>query len=1150
MYQTATQQTRQPLTIKFEVVPQSDTDYVDTEEQFENTRLLATPCEGQSNRGDERFNGTGEYNGPEQTVTDNAELAPLHLASERANNPGDQSSYLILEDVPRPDTGNNEQDITNNSPVNQPAGTGLHSTWTSHDLEQGGYSFSGFLETRNEGKVFSVREAPNYKPWVFRSPFMGILLLLILISLGLVELAVYMLPDGMKDAAPAYTIYNSTASHLQSSPIHVKDTKDLQGHQIVREESIYKLLGDLRRSSSLTIDRIASISSVPPIVFTSPSNLKPVLTGLEPMTSNIGSLTSSIIAAPRNIAKSSTTYPIVKPPHSNYTSTTFGGTNKICTEYFYPPLPTTTVEIVTMTIGPEDPSTTTGSSKPLDDDCDTTLTETYYATGHVTVGLNTVTVDLRTPIRTKDQKSGVTPTSISAAEPISTCYYTTVTETSEANILVVSTTTTVDITVLLDKRQPPLTLYPPPLVRQACISGGVFTVTENVAELGHTTITEFNTVTVDVRRPSITVDKSSTTRTDQPPLIDSPPTSATDPLNDMPTETSNAQFSGSTENRQKGGQLTSAITTKDGPHTISISTKIPVDDHETSVHSPKSEDEITTMFSIITTDENGKTVTSTKTTTFALGTESLQTTTIAFSTVDKDGNALITTTTHLVDSTGENTESVLNIPSTSRDAQGVILTAVETTLTNSNGEPTLTSSMLIYGIMRTTTVEDSLERPTDTKEFVVFNEPETSTFINSKGEPMTTATLYMISQTNTLTDENGEPTITIVTVLTKTPSIVILTNTQGSATATWTSLVPAEFPTTVPSNFATPTASPTNNSSSSAESGELYKVYAITHSEYFTGLILPTLLATALSIPIRILSYVAKLYQPFHALASTLGGSSAYASICFKTLGIRASIVGFQSIPHGQYLLPITDVLVALSAILVPLSSEIVRVILQGDDCHRGQGNADNCAITIGVFPIPAMIAVAVLVLMAVLIILAAAVTLWRYRTGVRTKPWSLLEMSRLASEPEFRDYLGRLQEDMNGGKIRINDVVQSFEGKRFTLDHRRDVTDMTTKYSVLVFENSGEPSMKTPREIQRGRRQPKGEPQKSTPFFVLTIWGRLLVMAVLCGLLALILVYNNTGGDTGFERFMDSESLGVRLVFTTVGIIITLFWTSYFNCK
>lgn len=207
-------------------------------------------------------------------------------------------------------------------------------------------------------------------------------------------------------------------------------------------------------------------------------------------------------------------------------------------------------------------------------------------------------------------------------------------------------------------------------------------------------------------------------------------------------------------------------------------------------------------------------------------------------------------------------------------------------------------------------------------------------------------------------------------------------------------------------------------------------MYAITHSEYFTGLILSTLLTTALSIPIRILNYAAKLYQPFHVLASMPGGASATASICLKTLGIKASLMGLQSLPNGQYLLPITDILVALSAILVPLSSEIVRLILQGDDCRSGQGNPDNCAITIGVFPIPARIAVAVLVLMDVLIILAAVVTLWWYRTGVRTKPWSLLEMSRLASEPQFRDYLGRLQEDMNGGKIRINDRRSVLRGE------------------------------------------------------------------------------------------------------------------------
>ncbi|KAK9778073.1 hypothetical protein SCAR479_05399 [Seiridium cardinale] len=50
--------------------------------------------------------------------------------------------------------------------------------------------------------------------------------------------------------------------------------------------------------------------------------------------------------------------------------------------------------------------------------------------------------------------------------------------------------------------------------------------------------------------------------------------------------------------------------------------------------------------------------------------------------------------------------------------------------------------------------------------------------------------------------------------------------------------------------------------------------------------------------------------------------------------------------------------------------------------------------------------------------------------------------------------------------------------------------------------------------------------------------------------MLVLILYYNNTGGDTPFERLMDSESFGVKFLLTGGGVIITFFWSSFFSSE
>jgi hypothetical protein len=61
---------------------------------------------------------------------------------------------------------------------------------------------------------------------------------------------------------------------------------------------------------------------------------------------------------------------------------------------------------------------------------------------------------------------------------------------------------------------------------------------------------------------------------------------------------------------------------------------------------------------------------------------------------------------------------------------------------------------------------------------------------------------------------------------------------------------------------------------------------------------------------------------------------------------------------------------------------------------------------------------------------------------------------------------------------------------------------------------------------------------------------ARIAFLVPLTGILVLILSYNNTGGDTAFERFMSTHSFGVRALFTLVGVGISFFWSCFFTSE
>ncbi|KAK3322968.1 hypothetical protein B0H66DRAFT_532286 [Apodospora peruviana] len=54
--------------------------------------------------------------------------------------------------------------------------------------------------------------------------------------------------------------------------------------------------------------------------------------------------------------------------------------------------------------------------------------------------------------------------------------------------------------------------------------------------------------------------------------------------------------------------------------------------------------------------------------------------------------------------------------------------------------------------------------------------------------------------------------------------------------------------------------------------------------------------------------------------------------------------------------------------------------------------------------------------------------------------------------------------------------------------------------------------------------------------------------LLAIVGFLVLLLYYELNSADSAFERFMNSQGLGVRALFTSLGIIISLFWDNHFT--
>lgn len=444
-----------------------------------------------------------------------------------------------------------------------------------------------------------------------------------------------------------------------------------------------------------------------------------------------------------------------------------------------------------------------------------------------------------------------------------------------------------------------------------------------------------------------------------------------------------------------------------------------------------------------------------------------------------------------------------------------------------------------HGNIGTITISETTSQTSQTSQIPqtpTFVTPVIATTTDSQGITITSTSIpppVSTPQTVTLTNSQGQPTATQETHVLVTPSITTQTDSRGTPTAT------ATFYAQLPSD---------KNSQNGNGNGSVVKTYTITYGSYFIGMFLPTLLAILLAVPIRILDVNAKILQPWHELTHSRGGAPGRESLCLEASGWQSIVSSFRSLAGGQALVFLTSMLVLISALLIPLSAEAVSFDLKGADCVEGSGTGKNCAYVLAVFDQAAKATIALLGVMG-LATLAILAVLIRWKSGVSTNPWSICGTASLALNPDVRRLFTSLPAGSDAGRMPKGLLESVLEDRWFKLDYFQGVNG-TIEYGIMLREDTG----RDPRQIGGEEKEPidhhaaKTKAKHHLPFLMLGYAGRAVFLFILCGLLALILYYNNTGGDTPFERFMDSESFGVRFLFTGVGVIISFFWASFFS--
>lgn len=333
--------------------------------------------------------------------------------------------------------------------------------------------------------------------------------------------------------------------------------------------------------------------------------------------------------------------------------------------------------------------------------------------------------------------------------------------------------------------------------------------------------------------------------------------------------------------------------------------------------------------------------------------------------------------------------------------------------------------------------------------------------------------------------------------------------------------------------IATPIASSTASPTASAVR---VTVLGVSSAQYVVGVFIPTILASLLAYHIKLISIHARLMQPFHALATTTTGCTAEQSLFLRFDTWFGAISFIHAIRKRQPIVALSDLLVAVSGLLAPFASVAVSIQKSSGYCPPTMTD-DQCekygSLDMSVAPgrvLQALMGCCIALLVALWVLLCVRKGGWK--TGVKHNPWSIAGIAALCGDMGLRRVVGGIPRS----SLKENAISRALSGRKFALGeynaagtHPEANVPERRGYGVTVIEGNyvAVPSKDIVTE------------KPSQPFVLLTWWGRSVMLFVFSCVLIILVYYENSSGDTGFERFMDSQSFGVTFFFTAVGVVL-----------
>ncbi|KAI0502726.1 hypothetical protein F5B22DRAFT_652824 [Xylaria bambusicola] len=470
----------------------------------------------------------------------------------------------------------------------------------------------------------------------------------------------------------------------------------------------------------------------------------------------------------------------------------------------------------------------------------------------------------------------------------------------------------------------------------------------------------------------------------------------------------------------------------------------------------------------------------------------------------------------LTDKNGAATATVIFEQLTLQDANGVPTATVILEL-DSTGKPTKTETL------GRATLIDKQGVATATVDY------ELITLRDAHGTPTATVAIDVV----TLRDVNGSPTATVTSTIGALPGLpdeVVLTDskglpiatiaaTDGHLTSDGVAVTPRDskgVATVTATGFTVYTTTLFTVQTDGPESSPYgWRKENITRDDYFHPITQAEYVA-GYFIPVIIINSDIKILLPFNALTRP-GGAAAIDSIVLDTGGLRGILNSWRSIQLFHDPVPILgNLLLGASTAIVALSSESFGVKLYG---NCSPTNFNGCFLGLTLFSGPSRAVQALLAFMLIDLVLLCAY-LRRWVSGVAGPPSSMAVLGSLLQRKATRRIFQTMKLESDNHKQSRKTLDRELEEWVFSIRHFSGV-ERNAHYGIIA---------------QRCK------------FTETHLAARIAFLFVICGLLALILYYKSTRLDTAFELFMDSQSFGVRLIYTILGLVISFFWQFEFT--